>query len=195
MTMIDCWRTCLESSLVLVLLLLMPFSTAYSPTSLPTLRCPVGKDLRSMYFFHLNDASGKVTDSTKINEITGRHVSWMDQDNSVDDKKSEVITELGITGPTSLSDDDKEEDLINLASLYYGLKMKGAVNSVNHLQLRTQAEDKVTQELESDGSKKYFTWHKGLFSDQELVMMMCSADYRFPTAAGNSFVHIHSIIN
>ena len=31
----------MESSLVLVLLLLLPFSTAYSPTSLPTLRFPV----------------------------------------------------------------------------------------------------------------------------------------------------------
>ena len=157
--------------MLLLLLMWTPSSISFNPTQIPTLRCPVGNDLRSALLFKYVNPSGVETDAAQRALITTQ----------AEDKKDKTDAELETLLQTELGISETGQALIDHASLYYGL---GLSSHPGYDTMRYQAEQAVLDGLTSASSKKYFNWHRASFSDQELIMLKCSGQHRFPTGSG-----------
>ena len=158
----------------LVILWMGVTSLSSTPTR-PIMKCPVGVDLDTAYFFKYIRSSSDDDDliypniETRINDFEAK---------SDEERKTEMIAEisndLGIVDDTLADLDDSS--LIDYLSMYYANKYLSTDKTAKSSLLlnRDDMEDKV----EDDGEDSlYFHWYQGLLSPQKIVMMACGADY------------------
>ena len=79
------------------------------------------------------------------------------------------MSEIGETD-TTLTD----EELIDRASLYYGVKMIGGTPA-NHQTSKYEMRSEVLTNLGGSVEEKYLTWYVGTMTVQELVLAACQA--------------------
>lgn len=182
--MTDWGGTKMTLPMLLLILLWTPPSFTFTPSEIPTLRCPVGNDLRSALLFKYADPDGVETDTAKKTLIQTQAEDLKDKtDNELRGLLEAELVAVGLTGASTLLN----SRLIDLASLYYGLGLTSLPSDLGAV--RNQAEQAVLNGLTSASSKKYFNWHRASFSDQELIMMKCSGQHRFPTSSGKCIRH------
>lgn len=160
------------------LLSLWVLSTSAHPV--PPIQCPVGVTIEAALYFKTLD--GVTTPSSVASNI----FSMTDAG-----KRTELETELdamvGLTTGelSSLS----EEELINVATLVYGLKetldSDNDTTSLGFHQLRDLAEVEVADQF-TGTAREYLLWTMASLSDQQLILLACSAEFLVP--AGRNFI-------
>ena len=107
------------------------------------------------------------------------------------ERRAELHAELAEL--VRLSGSQSDSELVNLASLYYGLtetlKTEATTTNLGPAQLRDLAETEVSSALSglSDAARAYLPWIFGSLSDQQLILIACGAQFTVPTGLMASF--------
>ena len=105
------------------------------------------------------------------------------------DLATELTSELStLVSPAPTSD----LDIINQASLHYAKKVfTSSAALAHHLTNRNQLEKYIDGTFDSSIKKisneeeKWFYWHRGLLSDQDIVLLACGAEHQAPLGKSN----------
>ena len=105
------------------------------------------------------------------------------------DLATELTSELStLVSPAPTSD----LDIINQASLHYAKKVfTSSAALAHHLTNRNQLEEYIDGTFDSSIKKisneeeKWFYWHRGLLSDQDIVLLACGAEHQAPLGKSN----------
>ena len=105
------------------------------------------------------------------------------------DLATELTSELStLVSPVPSSD----LDIINQASLHYAKKVfTSSAALAHHLTNRNQLEEYIDGTFDSSIKKisneeeKWFYWHRGLLSDQDIVLLACGAEHQAPLGKSN----------
>ena len=108
------------------------------------------------------------------------------------DLATELTSELStLVSPVPSSD----LDIINQASLHYAKKVfrssEDHTSQVHHLTNRNLLERYIDGTFDSSIKKisneeeKWFYWHRGLLSDQDIVLLACGAEHQAPLGKSN----------
>ena len=105
------------------------------------------------------------------------------------DLATEITSELStLVSPAPTSD----LDIINQASLHYAKKVfTSSAALAHHLTNRNQLEKYIDGTFDSSIKKisneeeKWFYWHRGLLSDQDIVLLACGAEHQAPLGKSN----------
>ena len=108
------------------------------------------------------------------------------------DLATELTSELStLVSPVPSSD----LDIINQASLHYAKKVfrssEDHTSQIHHLTNRNLLERYIDGTFDSSIKKisneeaKWFYWHRGLLSDQDIVLLACGAEHQAPLGKSN----------
>ena len=104
--------------------------------------------------------------------------------------ESELTGLVGLT--ESQASDLSSAELVNLATLYYGLtetlKTETDTTRLGRAQLRDLAESEVTSGVSglSEAAQQFLPWIFGSLSDQQLILLACGAQFTVPTGLTGS---------
>lgn len=101
---------------------------------------------------------------------------------------TDLATELTLELSTLVSPAPSSDlDIINQASLHYAKKVfTSSAAPAHHLTNRNQLEKYIDGTIDSSIKKisadeeKWFYWHRGLLSDQDIVLLACGAEHQAP---------------
>ena len=170
----------MRSLLLVSLLILLECVLTLSSPPVPQIQCPVGVSIEAALYFKTLD------DMTTPASVTSTITSM-----SSSEKRAELVSELDEVLVLSQSDLEalSDSDLVNAASLYYGLtetlQTSHNTSSLNLLQLRDLAEVEVTSQF-SGTAKEYLLWTFGSLSDQQLILVACNAEFLVPSGKTDS---------
>ena len=160
--------------------LLSLWVVSISAHPVPPIQCPVGVTIEAaLYFKTLDGVTTPASVASNIFSMTDA-VKRVELETELDAIVGLTMAELSI-----LSD----EELINVATLVYGLKetldSDNDTSSLNYLQLRDLAEVELTDQL-TGTARDYLLWTMDSLSDQQLILLACSAEFLVP--AGHNFI-------
>jgi len=165
------WQMFLAFPLFVLILPSSHAMVALDPTpSLPVISCPVGETVDSALFFGISQDQL----SDRALELAGL--------TEEEEKKTKLVDELKpLVADSQVSASMVLSDLLDLASLYYALKMKGdsSIDLETKEQLRLRLESEVLSEQELE-EKQFLRWTIGKLTDQELVMIGCNVPFLAP---------------
>ena len=149
----------------------------------PQLQCPVGVSIEAALYF--KTVAGVLSPASVTSTIGSMNST---------ERRAELESEL--TGLVSLTEsqlaDLSETELVNLATLYYGLtetlKTETDTTRLGRAQLRDLAESEVTSGVTglSEAAQQFLPWIFGSLSDQQLILLACGAQFTVPTGLTGS---------
>ena len=159
----------------LLVLLERPEVILSSPP-VPQIQCPVGVSVDAALYF--KTLSGARSPTIVTSTITSMNAT---------EKRTELESEL--TGLIRLPElqDLSEAELVNLASLYYGLtqtlQTEISLSSLGPAQLRELAEMEVSSGFSglSEVAQQYLPWIFGSLTHQQLILIACGAQFTVPS--------------
>ena len=157
------------------LIILLESLWVFSSPPVPQIQCPVGVPIDAALYF--KTVSGVLSPGSVSSTISSMNAS---------ERRAELESELtdlvGLTA--SQASDLSPAELVNLATLYYGLtetlKTETDTSSLGRAQLRDLAEMEVTSGL-SEAAQQFLPWIFGSLSDQQLILLACGAQFTVPT--------------
>ena len=162
------------SGLFISLLILLESSGVFCSPPVPEIQCPVGVSIdAALYFKTVGGVTSPASVTSNISSMTAT------------ERRAELQAELAEL--VRLSGSQSDSELVNLASLYYGLtetlKTEATTTNLGPAQLRDLAEVEVSSALSglSDAARAYLPWIFGSLSDQQLILIACGAQFTVPT--------------
>ena len=160
------------------LLILMESLGVFCSPPVPQLQCPVGVSIEAALYF--KTVAGVLSPASVTSTIGSMNST---------ERRAELESEL--TGLVSLTEsqlaDLSEAELVNLATLYYGLtetlKTETDTSSLGPAHLRDLAELEVSSGVSglSEAARQFLPWIFGSLSDQQLILIACGAQFSVPT--------------
>ena len=139
----------------LVLVWILGILDTVSSSTMPNMSCPVGATLDTAFYFK--------TISDETLSLADRYAQFLAEDAAT--RRATIMSEIGE------SDTLSDKELIDRASLYYGVLKAGGTPEnyeANKFILASALDPSVLSDLR---------WSLGLLSTQDLVLAACEADY------------------
>ena len=160
-----------------LLILLESLGVLCSPP-VPQIQCPVGVSIDAALYF--KTVSGALSPASVSSTISSLNTT---------ERRAELESELSeLVGLTeSQASDLSEAELVNLATLYYGLtvtlKTEPDTSSLGPAHLRDLAELQVSSGVSglSEAAQRFLPWIFASLSDQQLILIACGAQFSVPT--------------